>query len=166
MNIFYTDNDPVIAARQHCRVHMRKMIVEYAQLLSAAHHVLDGGKAIDGLYKLSHKNHPCAVWIRKSSEHYNWLHKCAMELCEMYRKDSGKVHKTESVLKTLIKHPTNIGNTKFSKPPCCTDDKLKMACILGKPITECYQQYIINKHVDWNQRGIDTSFVETPSWYN
>lgn len=42
MNIFYLDKDPIIAAQQHCDKHVVKMIVEYAQMLSTAHRILDG----------------------------------------------------------------------------------------------------------------------------
>jgi hypothetical protein len=42
MNIFYLDNNTKQAARWHCDDHVRKMMVEYAQLLSTAHRVLDG----------------------------------------------------------------------------------------------------------------------------
>lgn len=40
MNIFWLDNDPAEAARAHCDRHVVKMIVETAQLLSAAWHTV------------------------------------------------------------------------------------------------------------------------------
>ena len=42
MNIFYLHNDPTECAKQHNDKHVVKMILEYAQLLSTAHRVLDG----------------------------------------------------------------------------------------------------------------------------
>jgi len=42
MNIFYIDRDPVIAAQMSCDKHVVKMILESAQMLCAAHRVLDG----------------------------------------------------------------------------------------------------------------------------
>jgi hypothetical protein len=42
MNIFYLDSDPVKSAELHCDKHVVKMIIEYAQLMSTAHRVLDG----------------------------------------------------------------------------------------------------------------------------
>lgn len=42
MNLFYLDRDPYVAAEQHCDKHVVKMIIEYAQLLSTAHRLLDG----------------------------------------------------------------------------------------------------------------------------
>lgn len=42
MNIFCLDHDPYISAEMHCDKHILKMVIEYAQLLSTAHRVLDG----------------------------------------------------------------------------------------------------------------------------
>jgi len=46
MNIFYLDKDPIKSAEMHCDKHVVKMIIEYAQLLSTAHRVLDGVEQI------------------------------------------------------------------------------------------------------------------------
>ena len=42
MNVFYLDHHTQRCAKQHVDKHVVKMIVEYAQLLSTAHRVLDG----------------------------------------------------------------------------------------------------------------------------
>ena len=42
MNIFYLDHDVRKCAEMHNDKHTVKMILEYAQLLSTAHRVLDG----------------------------------------------------------------------------------------------------------------------------
>lgn len=42
MNIFYLHESPAFAAEMHCDQHVRKMLIESAQLLSTAHRVLDG----------------------------------------------------------------------------------------------------------------------------
>lgn len=42
MNIFYLSREPDTAAAFHCDKHVVKMCVEYAQILSTAHRVLDG----------------------------------------------------------------------------------------------------------------------------
>ena len=42
MNIFYLDKDPKVCAEMHLDKHSSKMMVEYAQLMSTAHRVLDG----------------------------------------------------------------------------------------------------------------------------
>ena len=54
MNIFYLDKDPITCAEMHVDKHCVKMILEYAQLLSTAHRVLDG-TLIDGYSKTGRK---------------------------------------------------------------------------------------------------------------
>ena len=81
MNVFVLDNDPVIAAQQHCDKHVVKMIIESAQMLSTAHRMIDGkpekrpsvsGKTMQQyyvlpderenlFYKAVHKYHTCTV---------------------------------------------------------------------------------------------------------
>ena len=78
MNIFYLHEDPDVSAKMHCDKHVVKMIIEYAQLMSTAHRILDGeeyegrtkiGRRIrrwkhpnknveNTIYKASHINHP------------------------------------------------------------------------------------------------------------
>ena len=64
MNIFYLDRNPKIAAQMHCDKHVVKMVLEYAQILSTAHRVIDGDEVADreGLYEIAHKNHPSTAW--------------------------------------------------------------------------------------------------------
>ena len=42
MNIFYLHKDPKVCAEQHLDKHVVKMLIEYAQLMSTAHRMLDG----------------------------------------------------------------------------------------------------------------------------
>ena len=42
MNIFYLHKDPKTCAEMHIDKHCVKMIIEYAQLMSTAHRMLDG----------------------------------------------------------------------------------------------------------------------------
>ena len=47
MNIFYLDHNPLLSAQYHCDKHVCKMIVEYAQMLSTAHRIVDGAMYIE-----------------------------------------------------------------------------------------------------------------------
>ena len=42
MNIFYLHKDPKTCAEMHLDKHCVKMLIEYAQLMSTAHRVIDG----------------------------------------------------------------------------------------------------------------------------
>ena len=91
MNIFYLHDTPVTCAQYHTDKHVVKMIIEYAQLLSTAHRLVDGDEGLV-LYKATHKNHPSAIWARRSAQNYAWLYYHMMELGREYEKRYGKKH--------------------------------------------------------------------------
>lgn len=118
MNIFYIDKDPRIAAKAMTNKHVVKMILESAQLLSAAHHILDGDEAThkDELYKITHQNHPSAIWTREAAENYNWLYEHFRALCDEYTIRYNKVHLTEKKLAAILSDlPRRIPAQKMTK---------------------------------------------------
>jgi hypothetical protein len=179
MNIFYLDRDVIKCAEMHNDKHCVKMILEYAQLLSTAHRVLDGTLSIglsetgrkqsryvlsDGreslLYIATHLNHPSAVWVRQSAENYLWLANMLIALCEEYTYRYGKVHKTErdGLAYVLLKNiPHNIRNSGFTQPTPAMPDEVK---IVGDSLASYRNYYIKNKaHLaSWKKRNI-------PEWY-
>jgi len=124
MNIFVLDNNPVTAAKMMCDKHVIKMILESCQLLSTAHHVLDGesifvdsGKKKYNTYSCNNSNickatminHPCTIWTRKTSENYIWLHRHAVALSNEYTFRYGKIHAMNSMLEShLCRFPAKI----------------------------------------------------------
>lgn len=121
MNIFYLDTDPCKAAMMMADKHVVKMILESAQLLCTAHHILDGS-APESFYKATHVNHPSAKWVRESQYHYNWLLAHLNALLAEYTHRYEKIHKVERTgLNTALERlPTNIPYTSVAKPaPCC-----------------------------------------------
>jgi hypothetical protein len=83
MNIFFLDEDPTLSAQYHVDKHVVKMILETAQLLCGVHHATS--QITDQVpYKLSHKNHPCAIWARTSLSNYLYLCELGLELCKEY----------------------------------------------------------------------------------
>jgi len=112
MNIFILSWNPYVCAFWHCDKHCVKMILEYAQMLSTAHRVLDVIDECDDrvvLYKIAHKNHPCTVWTRESSGNYRWLYKLFCNLCDEYTRRYNKVHETDRKLRKCLRYcPVNI----------------------------------------------------------
>ena len=94
MNIFYINENPIIAARELADDHIRKMQIESAQMCSTAHWV-NGSTAP---YKQSHTNHPSSKWVRESIQHYRWLIQHGLEICDEFVIRYGKSHATEKVL--------------------------------------------------------------------
>jgi len=162
MNIFYLDKDPKVCATMHLDKHCVKMILEYSQLLSTAHRVLDGDKFADKnkFYKKTHFNHPSAIWVRKSYQNYFWLHELLYCLCKEYTYRYKKIHKVErtGLLKKLMKLPVNIGHDNFTEPtPAMPND-----CKIDNDSIASYRKYyqLYKSHIaKWTSR-------EIPSWFN
>ena len=163
MNIFFLDRRPDTAAEMHCDKHCVKMILEYAQLLSSAHRVLDGDDAHPDLYKIAHKNHPSTIWTRSSSQHYNWLFRLFRMLSAEYsiRYSNGiefKVHKSwEKLGKLLETAPKNIKDNGWVDPPQCMPDSCKDVAVVT-----AYRNYYIQEK-SYFAKWI---FVKQPDWFN
>lgn len=178
MNIFYLSNNQRECAKLHNDKHCVKMILEYAQLLSTAHRVIDGYEIAEltdklkwkkiwklpnelhtKLYSATHINHPSAIWVRKSIFNYNWLHSLLVELCVEYTIRYGKIHKVQrdGLLDALSTAPKNILWTFYTEPPQCMPDEYKVE---GNAI-QGYKNYYIGdkqKLANWKVRG-------KPDWY-
>ena len=161
MNIFYLDRNPRIAAQMMCDKHVVKMILESAQMLSTAHRVLDGDEHADnvGMYKMTHKNHPSAIWARTKSANYEWLQEHMEALMAEYTHRYGKHHATERLVHSLWEFPKNIshGDGEFTDPPQCMPDY----CKSGDAVS-AYQNYYIMEKSDfatWKRR-------DKPEWFH
>lgn len=136
MNIFYLDTDTTKCAEFHCDKHVVKMILEYAQLLSTAHRVLDGVVYTEKtkanrnikryrltndkegvLYKATHINHPSAVWVRQSKANYNWLYDLYSKLLSEYTHRYGKLHKCGELSASLKDSPDTIADVGITVMP-------------------------------------------------
>jgi len=116
MNIFYLDKNPKTAAQYHCDKHVVKMILECAQMLSTVHR--EFGNIDDRLYRKTHSNHPSTKWVKSSSEHYKWLYRLFVCLCDEYKYRYKKTHKTDEKLRKILrKVPKKLINNGFSQPP-------------------------------------------------
>ena len=160
----------------HVDKHVVKMIIEYAQLMSTAHRLLDGQQYIDktasgrsikrwkhpdsefdvGLMKASHINHPSAVWTRANKENYHWLYSLWVYSLDEYTHRYGKIHACQKYNRFLITPPNNIPDGKFYPPtPAMPDD-----CKIGDVLLS-YRKYYIeykNGFANWKNR-------ERPDWY-
>lgn len=188
MNIFLLDKDPIVCAQYHCNTHTVKMILESAQMLSTAHRVLDGkmtihpvetktgkirnkkiwthpSKILDNtLYKVAHLNHPSTVWTRRSAECYLWHYSLFVSLCDEYSLRYEKVHKTDTLLREILKHPpeniesyeedifTNFPLAMKSEPQCMDQSDPV------KSYREFYKTKTKRMKMVWKKRDI-------PEWF-
>ena len=183
MNIFYLDYDTDLCAEYHVDKHVVKMILEYAQLLSTAHRILDGTQSVglsktgrkqtryvlpddreSVLYSATHINHPSAVWCRKSIQNYMWLAELLECLCGEYTYRYGKVHKVESsglmqALKNYL--PKNIPDIPFTGPTPAMPDACKVP---GDSLQSYRNYYVMNKGHLWSWKGKINS-RQQPQWF-
>jgi hypothetical protein len=155
MNIFFLDLDTKKCAEYHCDKHVVKMILETAQLLCGVHHVI-GNDTIPIPYKLSHKNHPCAIWSRESLPNYLYLCDFGLELCKEYTYRYGRRHKSQDVIEWCLINKPNISDTEFTEPPKAMPDEYKVDSVV-----ESYRNYYIGAKKDfakWKNR-------EIPEWF-
>ena len=153
MNIFFLDFDTKKCAQYHCDKHVVKMILETAQLLCGAHWVIGN----EAPYKLSHKNHPCAIWTRTSLSNYLYLCDLGLELCKEYTYRYGKRHKSQDVIEWCLINKPNIHDVDFTSPPLAMGDEFK----IGNDVIESYRNYYREGKkliVSWKNRVI-------PSWF-
>ena len=152
MNIFVLDTDPKTCAVYHNDKHVVKMILETAQLLCGVHWVLGS----EAPYKLSHKNHPCAIWSRESLSNYLYLCDLGLELCKEYTYRYGKRHKSQDIIEWCLVNKPNINDIGFTTPPKAMPDEYKVTDVI-----ESYRNYYRGAKIDfakWKNR-------ETPNWF-
>lgn len=138
MNIFYLSENIDECAKFHCDKHVLKMSIEYVQILSSAHHVLDGEHSpiSSEIYKLTHKNHPCCKWVRESIENYYYLLELSIKIHEEYTHRYEKIHKSSEKIIFLLDYPKNIPFLSKTRFPLCMPDDYK----IGGPV-ESYRNY-------------------------
>jgi len=179
MNIFLLSWCIEECAKFHFDRHVVKMILELAQLLSTAHWILDTDNnemlqqwnMNEKIYKPTHKNHPCSIWIREHVNNYNFTAKLAKELCNeyyfRYGKYKKKQHKTEKIIDHLmINIPKNwnhsqkqlIGPHKVTEPAQAMPEQYKCDDVI-----EAYRNYYLGEekaHLSyWKNR-------EMPEWFD
>lgn len=150
MNIFYTNSDPIVCANEHCTIHVNKMIIEYAQMLSTTYRLIDPCDVRYneiGLYKVTHENHPCTKWVRESSENYTWLFRVFEELLEIYYENKGKDHATYKLKNELSYEPVGLVSRGFSEPPKVMPDEY----VTGDVI-QSYRNFLNSKFINWTTR--------------
>ena len=180
VNIFFTDWDPVIAARDSCDSYVVKVPVEVATMLSAVHWRTGyEGPVCSGMPLVIHKENAQVMpaigpyrnsnVIKSSSEVYRWLSKSTgnysyaieygLELIREYRRRYGRLHLSEGALLWLKSNVPGIPDG-----PMTTDVGLAMPEIYKNrddPVAS-YRRYLM-----YEKRGVlKWSRSKVPCWYS
>jgi hypothetical protein len=151
MNIFFIDNNPRLAATYLCDQHVVKMLLESAQLLSTLAREKCDVIECDTLrlYKSTHKNHPCALWLKEHPHNWGWLwhHVCGIE--KEYHERYNKSHKSMSIAWNaagLLQNAYDLDEVNwesFTTPPQCMPSRYKVE---GAYVT-AYRRYYVGEKI-------------------
>jgi len=166
MNIFYLSEDPREAAQMLCDKHLVKMVLEACQLLCTAHRT--AASAVDfgadhvrldelGCYTATHKNHPCAVWVRQSKANYEWavkyFHELLVEFSFRYRKH----HSCAKLFHVIRPYPATLIALMWTAPAQVMPEQYKS----DDPVEAYRAYYLGSKHsiAKWNKGRL------APTWW-
>lgn len=144
MNIFVTDLDPRMSARNLDDKRVIKMCLESAQMLSTTMSVL----GIKGPYLPTHVNHPCTVWVRQNRSNYIWLLSHFIALCTEYKERYRKTHKCEQYVPLFTSIVDALPEGPLTPFVNCTDNKH----------LEVIEAYWVHLRKKWNEDK------RTPTW--
>ena len=182
MNLFYLDDDLDKCAEYHIDKHVTKMVLEAAQLLTTTvwvdkylgyvprkltseelgvlKDVKRSTPSIDNRiftrYLSTHENHPSAIWVRSSLEHYYWTVNYANALNDegIYR--GYKSHASCAEINRMPE-PTRLPNVGWSTPTLAMPDQLKS----DDAVASYRMFYMLDKapFASWKRRG-------PPHWWD
>ena len=187
MNLFYLDEDLDKCAEYHIDKHVGKMQLEAAQLLTTAlwvdkyiGHVprkltseelgvlKDVKRSTPPInervftrYLCTHENHPSAIWVRSSLEHYYWTINYVNALNQETMFRGNKSHASCAEVNKMPE-PTRLPNVGWTTPTLAMPDELKS----DDAVASYRKFYMLDKwpFADWKVRGKphwwDDDFVE------
>ena len=159
MNIFVTDLDPTLSARDLADRHVVKMILETTQILSTVLRL----RGVDDpdLYKITHASHPSVVWAGASPVNTAWAYRHARDLAEEYTVRYGKIHACERTLGQIARHDPDMA--AISDPP-------RDFVYVGPAehwtgdVPTSYRTYLKAKYRTWGDRARWRSPAQKPAW--
>lgn len=152
MNIFYLDEDPINCAKYLCDQHLRKMIVETAQLLSNC------WPEDIAPYKRFGYNHPCSKWAQYNRKHYVYLVELFHNYLGEFEYRFNKGHKCAELNFSVAAFGWFDKNFEaFQKPP-----QVMPAMHVDSSTVVAYRNYYRDKMTEWQSR--DKKII--PKWTN
>ena len=178
MNIFYVDDDPVVAARMLNDTHVMSTIREGLTMLACWFadrenqgwyiHLDEAERKTAHLIdlpwpKLSHMNHPMTKWVRSRIGNARWLVSHTLAALDEYRrrfKKQDTFERAQAILPVLDEwFVVTYWKVFRGRPPACVPDEYKVE---GDVILS-YQLYYIHEK---QQLGKWTSPGQPPEWLN
>jgi hypothetical protein len=183
MNIFVTDYDPIIAAENLADVHLNKIIIESAQMLSTYIWWINGNKpdnvphqvtrswtekekqkykALTGLCLPCYGKHDCNIWLRKDIKNVHWLHLHFIHLLLEYEYRKNKAHGCQKYEMSIYEYLKDVYPTSTPRPDrhcLCMPDEFKT-----DDAVQSYRNYYISKQYSMKVPMIWTNSMP-PDWF-
>lgn len=178
MNMFILDSDPDIAARYNQDLHVKKIIIEGAQMLANAYDRerlakddvprTDKGTArVGGL-----PNHPMSKWVRQNKSNYQWTLDHIRALCDEYTYRFGSKHYTEKFIQWVENNLPSLPDGELTEHPQCFANSFPQCIVPNDPVkgyqnyyNEGKQYFIYNKnknprrvYASWTKRKVPYFF--------
>jgi hypothetical protein len=152
VNVFACHSNPATAASWLADQHVVKMTLETAQILSTV--LVEEGYPGAGLYKPTHRNHPCVVAAKRVPGYFGWTALHGLALGEEYRI---RFEKTHGALK-VVQKAWDLSPRKNIHPESwalAMPDEFKVL-----DAQESYKLYLKAKYKEWRDKGGQY----TPRW--
>lgn len=163
MNIFFTDRDPVAAARSLPDKHIVKMPIEAVQILVSVmlrHDVQPNVITKKGTqHKGGYQKHPCTIWAGENYQNAHWVWQWGLALCKEYTARYGKKHFAEGQLRRIIKVLWMVPNGPLTTPALAMPD----ACKCADPV-EAYRNCIRFKVASKPSSFVWNKGTKAPTW--
>jgi hypothetical protein len=137
------------------------MILETGQMLCTGyrhwHKHMNLPETFENIYKPTHQNHPCNVWLRKSFDNYLWLYNHFDMLCQEKHWRTNKVHLTYTKL-ILNVLPVDMSDKKYGN--INFDFDCSGVIKAGSTVHDRYKQCLASKWSNdnrtpvWTRRGM------------
>jgi len=156
MNIYYLSHETDECAKLYYDIHVRKNILEIAQILCTVRHRY----SLPSYYQLTHKNRSYVIWAGDSKENYTWLCKLGLSLSKEYLYRFGKVHKSVPIIVDCFYSISDIMFPKevFYEPPLLMNECYKLDTTIASYIQ--YYKYGKMHLKNYTKRECPTIFKE------
>lgn len=146
-----------------------KQILESAQMIAVAcdHFGIEIPLAKSGNpYKLTHKNHPCTIWTRKSKENFWWHVYYLYMLCYQYSLQTGKIHQCYKSCTHLFNQSFILNHSKVQPEFIGSEEYMCQFWDVNKVdgVYSKYIRYLANKHYLEKSTGEITEMYF--DWFN
>lgn len=179
MNLFVTDENPILCAQALDDKRIGKLLMEANQMLSLAVKIpsrKDGrlsrafspedigpGKLCAGF---AHLNHPVSLWVRETYGNFLWAMSHAIALAGEFQHRFGKSHASDARTDYISRFSDNVApgsRTAFQNSARNASLGIDYSWIL--PVTEAYREYL-NSRWRTDVRPPKWTNREKPEWEN